>query len=171
MRRSPPPVAKPRSVAHATGTAAAVALAATLAATLAVTLAVTLTVTLTGGACSALRAATTPPDFKQIARSEIDDAMHVMAAEIHALDAALRDASLEQADRQQRVVAALDVIAAQARNLRPPGAEVSHAMLQQKLPAFIREVESARSAAAATPPQYFLAGSVSGSCMACHRPG
>lgn len=123
------------------------------------------------GGCALLRATTNPPDFKQIAQKDIHGAMHVMAAQVQMLDAALRDEALPEEERQRQVLAALDVIAAQARGLHPPGAVISHAMLHDKLPQFIRDVEGARAAAAADPPRYFLAGSVSGTCMSCHRPG
>lgn len=123
-----------------------------------------------GAACNTWREATTPREMKAIAHREIHSAMHVMAAHVHNLDDALRDDALPADEKQRRVLGALDGIAAEARNLHPPGATVSHAMLHDKLPQFIRDIEGARAAAAAEVPQYFLAGSVSGACMACHRP-
>jgi hypothetical protein len=109
------------------------------------------------GACAAVRTATSPPDFRQLELEDIHNAMHIMAGHVRDLDEALRDTALPEDERQKRVLAALDGIDQAATDLRPPGATLSHPMLEEKLPQFIRDVEGARAAAATTPPQYFLA--------------
>jgi hypothetical protein len=119
--------------------------------------------------CAELRSVTSPPDFRQLQGSDIRSAMRSMAVHVRSLDDALRDAELEEEEKQARVLAALDGISQAAGALRPAGTTLSHTMLDERLPQFLRDVEGARAAAAVSPPQYFLAGSVAGSCMACHR--
>lgn len=124
---------------------------------------------LVGGGCESMPVRNYPPDFKQLSRAEIQGAMRQMAQQVTVLDDALRDSSLPEPDRQQQVLASLDGIRAAASGLGARGQDTSHYMLDKLLPQFLADVEGARAAAAATPPQYYLAGSVAGSCMACHR--
>jgi hypothetical protein len=117
----------------------------------------------------AIRSVSEPPGFSQIETADIRTAMHVMAANAHALDAALRAEQTDEALRQQQVIGALDGMFAAASNIQPSGETTDHPMLDKRLPMFLSDVQAARRAAASTPPSYFLAGSVAGSCAACHR--
>ena len=116
-----------------------------------------------------VRETTEPPGFTQIATEDVRTSMHVMAAFAQSLDAALRADATDEAARQQQVLGALDGMFAAASDLRPSGETSNHPMLDKRLPMFLRDVQLARGAAASTPPSYFLAGSVAGSCAACHR--
>lgn len=120
-------------------------------------------------ACTSVEEVTSPPTFRRLGREEIHSAMQAMAQNVAVLDDALRDGTRDPVRQQREVLSALDGVLAAARALQPGGVTVSHPMLQEKLPQFLVDIEHARAAAALDPPQYFLAGSVSGSCMACHR--
>lgn len=121
------------------------------------------------GACESMPVRNYPPDFQQLSRTEVRGAMRQMAQHVTALDDTLRDEALPAEARQERVLASLDGIRETASSLGGRGLSSSHYMLDRLLPQFIEDVERARAAAATTPPRYYLAGSVAGSCMACHR--
>ena len=121
------------------------------------------------GAAAGVRAVMDPPEFSNLQREDIHDAMRAMAVQVQALDEALRAADLDEATRQARVLGALELLKSGAQTLQTPGKTTHHAMIEQRLPQFLQDLDNARTQAAQTPPQYFLAGSISGSCMACHR--
>jgi hypothetical protein len=121
-------------------------------------------------ACSTaktVRTATYAPSFSYIEKEKLSSAMWRMADDVAALDALVRGAPADQVP-QQEVVRLLEDIHGAASGLQAPDGESNHPMLDKNLGDFLREVESAKAAASATPPSYFLAGSVTGACVHCH---
>ena len=113
-----------------------------------------------------VRSATYPPDFAYIERANIRTEMHTLAAKIQALDAALRE---PEPSRRDHVRLLLVDIERTARGLQPGRSDTNHPLLDAHLPALIEDVVASRRAVEHEPPSYFLAGSVVGSCVYCHR--
>lgn len=124
-------------------------------------------------ACAAPTAAqirehTYPQAFHYIARQEIHTAMGRLARSAYQLDEHLRDETSLDAEDQAEVVRLLQDMESTAKELADGSAKTNHSLLDRNLPGFVRNIEQARKAAEAEPPSYFLAGTVTGSCVACH---
>ena len=112
------------------------------------------------------RSATYPVDFAYIDRATVRTEMHAIASKVYALDIALRK---DPAPETQEVDAILQEIAHIANALNPGRPDSNHPLLSKHLPQFLEDVAAARRGLEAHPPNYFMAGSISGSCIYCHR--
>lgn len=115
-----------------------------------------------------VRKVTYPPGFTYVSRDELDSRMHELAYELQQLDLALapeRDALSEQ---QQQVVGILRKMERIAGGIQAGEAGSNHPFLQNDMTSFLTILGQARASASMTPPQYFGAGRVSGSCTNCH---
>lgn len=123
--------------------------------------------------CNSDAAATVRPytygrEFRYYDPRDIENSMHRMARAVQQLDALLKAEQPVTAEQQAEVVALLEQVERAAVDLRTAGAPSNHPRLGANLEGFIRTVHSARESAARTPPNYFLAGSITGECLHCH---
>lgn len=116
----------------------------------------------------AVRKVTYPPDFRYIPKDQVGSAMWQMATAVRKLDVVLRDETLAEPAKQQRVIALLDRIRVTSDRLDGGPRETNHPLLDHKVPRLAADIQAARIAASGTPPRYSLAGSVSGACIYCH---
>lgn len=107
-------------------------------------------------------------EFRYYDPRDIQSSMHRMARAIQRVDALLHDGDTPDAARRAEVVSLLDEMEAAAGELRTRGAPSNHPRLGKDLEGFIHLVHAARESAAREPPNYFLAGSISGECLHCH---
>jgi hypothetical protein len=114
-----------------------------------------------------LRKVTYPPTFEYVARVDIQTDMHALAQNVAELDRLLRPEA--GAPEQREVVRLLENIDRVAGELASTGQPTGHTAIDLKLDLFRRDARAAYEMASATPPQYFLAGSIVGSCVYCHR--
>lgn len=121
-----------------------------------------------GNLAAQLRTHTYPPDFTYISEDRLESAMWRLAAQVRRLDTVLRDDALSDADRQHAVLATLDGIDGQTRQLLDDRTTTNHPLLDTHIPQLRDDVALARSAAGAAPPRYALAGAVAGACIYCH---
>ena len=66
----------------------------------------------------------------------------------------------------QRLLQSIDKLAS---NLDPAGLRSNHQRLDSNIDAFRKDIQGALAGAQQSPPNYFLAGAISGSCSYCHR--
>lgn len=119
-----------------------------------------------GAACQAFRPY--PPDFHYVTDSQVRTAMDRIARDVVELERLLgRHGVLP--DERDEIVALLADIHAQAESIGGAGVKTNHPLIDEQLPRFLSQVSAARRAAEAEPPNYYLAGTVSGACIACHR--
>jgi hypothetical protein len=117
----------------------------------------------------AVRSATYPPGFHYLTAAKLETAMGRLARDATALNALLRrEGDPAEAERAE-VVRLLAQMEATTGTLDVDGATSNHPMLSRHLASFRRDLERAQRAAEAKPPNYFLAGSVTGACLACHE--
>ncbi len=121
-----------------------------------------------GDAAGRLRQHTYPPSFEYVDSSRLSSAMWVLASETARLDRALEETDADPAVRQREVASILAQIEAAADGIQRPGQTSQHPLLNEHLPRFRERVRKARAEVERSPPAYYLAGTVAGSCAACH---
>ena len=72
-----------------------------------------------------------------------------------------------EAERTE-IVRLLQQIEEEVSHLEAPGHRSNHPLIDANLQGFKLDVERARTTAEQNPPNYFLAGSIVGSCVYCH---
>lgn len=108
------------------------------------------------------------PEFRYYEKGEVQTTMHAFAREVLAVEQLLRKEQ-KTAEDQQAVVAALNRMDEAAAELALSGQGSNHPIFDRYLEDLRRDIAAARVAAGQDPPDYFLAGSITGSCVACHR--
>lgn len=116
-----------------------------------------------------IRRFTYPPDFKYLEHSQIESAMLKLARHVRSLDRILREPDPESTDQQTQVAKILRAMETTAAELDPGGQRSNHPLIDRNIKAFRQDIEMARRAAEHDPPNYFLAGTVSGACRYCHQ--
>lgn len=117
-------------------------------------------------AAEVVRSTTYPPDFAYIARADVRTEMHALASKVAELDRVLREPGVKP---RQQVSTLLIDIERIALSLQRGRGQSNHPLIDAHLPSLIEDVAASRRAVEAEPPNYFLAGSVVGSCVYCHR--
>ena len=116
-----------------------------------------------------IRRFTYPPDFKYLEHSQVESAMLKLARDVRSLDRILREPDPESTDQQTQVAKILRAMETTAAELDPGGQRSNHPLIDRNIKAFRQDIEMARRAAEHDPPNYFLAGTVSGACRSCHQ--
>lgn len=126
------------------------------------------------GACAAaapaVRKVTYAPDLRYLAGRQVSEVMSALAKAAVDLDGLLREdaAPKEGVDVRAEVIRLLQVMESAASDL-DAGPTTNHPVLDENLGLFRADLAAAREAAEVDPPNYFLAGSVAGSCLLyCH---
>jgi len=122
-----------------------------------------------------LRELTYPPDFSYLPAEKLDSAMWVLAAEISRLDELLHQVPTASAaaavQNQLAIQDTLRRLSAAVEKIDDPGRVTQHPALNRNLSRFRTRIERARRGAERTPPNYYQASALSGSCFLCHGSG
>jgi hypothetical protein len=121
-----------------------------------------------GGTLEATRRHTYAPDFNYITDSQLQSAMWQLAAGTSSLDELLAEGVPVTLDERQQVIRILEGMEAAADSLGPEGLASNHPRISHHLGRFSELLASARRNVQIDPPSYYLAGTVSGACHACH---
>ena len=121
------------------------------------------------GSAGTIRRFTYPPDFQYLEHSKVVSAMGMLARDVRVLKRLLAGTEALDAGQHAEVVRLLRAMEATVAELDPKGRRTNHPVIDQNIGAFRRDIEMARLAAERDPPNYFLAGSVAGSCSYCHE--
>lgn len=115
-----------------------------------------------------VRKHTYPPDFTYITTQHLRSTMWKLAEQIERLNHILRlEGPVTEAERAE-VVQLLADMERVTDDLRGQGWSSNHPEVDFNLDRFQRDVATARRSVESEPPNYFLAGSVSGACLYCH---
>jgi hypothetical protein len=117
-----------------------------------------------------LRRHTYPPNFKYITREQLRSAMWQLAEKVNALDALMRQPGPIDATRRTEVRQLLTAMRAATTALQAQGQPTNHPLIGEHLDSFQRDLTLALTGVELEPPNYYLVGSVSGACLACHSP-
>jgi hypothetical protein len=136
--------------------------------------AVMVVVVLGGVACGTswpqfIRAHTYPPDFSYVSEDELRSSMWVLGRDTLELRRVLADRCISEETRRTRVELLLGAMEGTVQQIGPTQWSTNHPELKSALEALESDVHAAREGVKHDPPTYFLAGSVSGACLYCHR--
>ena len=133
------------------------------------TLAVLAAIQLTGCADFArwVRQYTYPPEFRYIERAEVRTAMRELAARSRQINQILQSSEGPQGQRSD-IIAHLKAMEEAAEKLDQSGWPSNHPMIDMNLPKLRRDIRFAREAMEREPPNFLLAGPVTGACLYCH---
>ena len=116
-----------------------------------------------------LEISSTPPNFRYMPPETIRSAMWVLAAEVEELERLLNSSPPSDSPvLSGAVIGTLDRMRAAAESLEQDGRSTQHPVLNRNLDLFIGRLKRAKRTAERTPPNYFLASSIAGSCFVCH---
>lgn len=115
-----------------------------------------------------IRKVTYPPDFNYVSGDKLRSKMTQMAYQVQLLDNELAGIDTEPFTQKQQVLGALRNIEKIASGLQAGDAGSNHPFLQGYMRDFVNDVGEASKSANLNPPNYYLAGRVSGGCVNCH---
>jgi hypothetical protein len=126
-----------------------------------------------GAACvdvpATVQTVTYGPNFSYIPKERVQSSMWILAAEIGRLDDLLEASPDGKNLRAQiEIQNCLRRLSAAVEQIDHPGRSTQHPVLNQNLHRFAERISAAQRGAERTPPNYFLASSLSGSCFLCH---
>lgn len=110
-----------------------------------------------------------PPPFDFEDGVELRSGMHQLAFTLLRLDVALLDEDAEYPVDQDDVVETLRRILQIAENLQAGDLRSKHPYLAADMFRFLSDVDRAIIDATRRSPNYYMAGRISGACVACHR--
>ena len=119
--------------------------------------------------CVQIRKVTYPREFVYLEQKEIDNEMLLLSLYIRELDAILGGKDYISSEDQARILEILSLINTTTDSLGAGSVETNHLVIDDHVDQFKSDVIAAISAAKAQPPNYFVAGQLSGSCVACHQ--
>ena len=111
---------------------------------------------------------TDPPSFNYIDDSELQAAMWQLAAGVATLETTLSPEKVVTEQDRLTVIETLDSMDAAIASLGPEGWPSNHPRLTRNASRFREQLAIAKRAAQLNPPSFYLAGNISGTCMACH---
>ena len=123
------------------------------------------------GAMETIRKVTYPPDFNYISKSKIQDTMHQFAWYSTLLDNSLKGVDSVSEDQRENAISILRKMEKLSYNLGSEDLSSNHNVVSFNIDNFRRRIIDARVALQQTPPNYYLAGTVSGYCLSCHSQG
>lgn len=117
---------------------------------------------------AALRKHTYGPEFQYVTEDELEETMWTLALDATAIQDLLRERPEPDDAAREEIILRLENMERAAAVLAGSGRRSNHAVIDRHIEAFRRDVALARAAASGDRPAYFLAGSVTGSCLYCH---
>ncbi len=119
--------------------------------------------------CAQIRKVTYPPEFIYLEQKDINNKMVLMSIYIRQMNQILSRKDNTNSEDQTRIVKLLSAINSTTDSLGAGSPDTNHLIIDGHIDQFKSDVIAAISAAKANPPNYFVAGQLSGSCVACHQ--
>lgn len=133
----------------------------------AVLVAVYLTALIVWG-CSEVRVRPYPPDIVYLDDQQIESTMMRLSADIWTINDIFDNNEHISGFNRERIIDLLREMENEAVSLGAGTQKTNHLVIDNNIDQFRYDVRAAREAIEAEPPNYYLAGRLSGSCLACH---
>jgi hypothetical protein len=114
-----------------------------------------------------LRQYTYPPEFRYLERDEVRSTMRQLAFHSRELNRLIQSSDGPQKQRSE-IIEHLRAMEEAAEKLDQSGWPTNHPLIDMNLPSFRRDLKFAREAIEREPPNFLLAGPVTGACVYCH---
>ena len=114
-----------------------------------------------------VRQYTYPPEFRYVKRDEVRSTMRELAFHSRELNRLIQLSDGPQAERTE-IIMQLRAMEQAAEKLDQSGWPTNHPLIDMNLPSFRRDIKFAREAIEREPPNFLLAGPVTGACVYCH---
>lgn len=114
-----------------------------------------------------VRQYTYPPEFRYVERDEVRGTMRVLATHSHQLNQLLQQDETPLEHRGE-IIEHLQAMEQAAEKLDQSGWSTNHPLIDMNLPSFRRDLKFAKEAIEREPPNFLLAGPVTGACVNCH---
>lgn len=119
--------------------------------------------------CAQIRKLTYPPDFVYLEKKEVDSLMRAMSNSIMRLDQLIAEAETSDTVQQQKIIAELSRLESIATRVGGGYTETNHPVISEHIEQFSGDIGRAKMFASVSPPNYYNAGKITGSCQACHQ--
>ena len=119
--------------------------------------------------CAQVRKLTYPKDFVYLEKREVDTLMQNMSEGIVRLDQLVAEASTSDATQQKKIVAELSALELIAIRLSGGHTQTNQLFISDHIGQFISDIGAAKMLANISPPNYYKAGEITNSCLACHQ--
>ena len=114
-----------------------------------------------------VRQYTYPPEFRYLERDEVRSTMRQLAFHSRELNQLIQSSDGPQKSRSE-IIEHLRAMEEAAEKLDQSGWPTNHPLIDMNLPSFRRDIKFAREAIEREPPNFLLAGPVTGACVYCH---
>lgn len=111
---------------------------------------------------------TYPPDFRYLPDAEVNGVMRRLAKETVAVNDSLRSEKPLSPDERRALLEHLARMEECAAELDAPGRKSNHPLIDAHASELRADLAAAKRASSLDPPNDFLAGAVTGSCVYCH---
>ena len=110
---------------------------------------------------------TYPPEFRYVERDDVRSTMRELAVHSRELNHLMLSSDGPQVGRIE-IIMHLRAMEQAADELTQSGWPTNHPLIDMNLPNFRRDIKFAREAIEREPPNFLLAGPVTGACVYCH---
>ena len=114
-----------------------------------------------------VRQYTYPPEFRYRESDEVRSTMRQLAFHSRELNGLIQSSDGPQKQRSE-IIEHLRAMEEAAEKLDRSGWPTNHPLIDMNLPSFRRDIKFARAAIEREPPNFLLAGPVTGACVYCH---
>ncbi len=119
--------------------------------------------------CAYVRKVTYPPDFVYLEDRKVVSAMADLNVDMWRIDDIIANSESIWPYQREEIIQLLRHMEDVADRLGAGTAVTNHLLIDQNIDLFKDDVRAARKYVQSDPPNYYLAGRLSGSCTACHR--
>jgi hypothetical protein len=121
--------------------------------------------------CAQIRKVTYPEDFVYLTPGDVSTRMHVIAGHVSAVQSLLDELAGGAEDKgiAGEMIGHIDDMERIAQELGQGKPGTNHLLIDAHIDQFVANLEKTRVSLSATPPRFYDAGKLVGSCNACHR--
>ena len=118
--------------------------------------------------CTQVEVKSYPPNMVYLDSDQIESAMQRLNTSMWTINDIFDNNEYISSYERERIISLLQQMEEEAIQLGAGTQKTNHLFIDENIDQFKYDIEAARKAVVAEPPNYYLAGRLSGSCIACH---